>query len=563
MQRHRIRRPHQSVPSGQQRGFSFVGDFGSARPPAPGELRSHVVAAFEEGARGQLLVGGTPLAKYLAEHELGWVLQVEEAIAALDLMPFIKAYKPTGRRAIHPRAILGLIVYGMLTRQWSLRELQSLAVRDVAAWWFTGGLLPDHSTVGKFIVLHAATLTEDFFLRVTRSVLARLNVKRGDGAIDGTVIEAVASRLHTLKLEAAREAAKDARAQADENPQDQAAQEQAEMARRVEQVAEERTAKRAKAGKRGVGVQVSPGEPDAVLQPLKSGAMRPAYKPSVLANSGRLIIGQTVEPSNELAAVPALMAQHRAIFGSDPVTTMLDAGYHDINLLRTFSDAGLDVLCPAGKAWSPDEFGKKADSKKFGKTRFTYDEKNNCMLCPAGQVLRSQGTERDRFGRAFSCYRAYKTVCAGCPKRSRCTSNKKSRVVKRYVGEEYKEAMAEVFQQEAARAKYTARQAMVEPVFAMLRGSQGLNRFHRRGMVGVGVEFALHCAAYNLRRGARCRARGAVGVAGRRRRPSLPGRSGPDSRRHGWVVPHRVVPHPHLRAPSAESIIDSLLVERG
>ena len=41
---------------------------------------------------------------------------------------------------------------------------------------------------------------------------------------------------------------------------------------------------------------------------------------------------------------------------------------------------------------------------------------------------------------------------------------------------------------------------MVEPVFSVLRGKQGLNRFRRRGLSGVRLEFALHIMAYNLSR---------------------------------------------------------------
>lgn len=46
-------------------------------------------------------------------------------------------------------------------------------------------------------------------------------------------------------------------------------------------------------------------------------------------------------------------------------------------------------------------------------------------------------------------------------------------------------------------------QSIVEPCFAELRERQGLRRFHRRGLPGVRVEFALHCIAFNLKKTAR------------------------------------------------------------
>jgi len=47
---------------------------------------------------------------------------------------------------------------------------------------------------------------------------------------------------------------------------------------------------------------------------------------------------------------------------------------------------------------------------------------------------------------------------------------------------------------------YRQRQAMVEPVFSVLRLKQELNCFRRRGLRGTRCEFALHVMAYNLGR---------------------------------------------------------------
>jgi hypothetical protein len=49
-----------------------------------------------------------------------------------------------------------------------------------------------------------------------------------------------------------------------------------------------------------------------------------------------------------------------------------------------------------------------------------------------------------------------------------------------------------------ARAIFSKRKAMVEPVFGALRQAQGLGRFRRRGLKAVKREFALHIMAYNL-----------------------------------------------------------------
>jgi hypothetical protein len=50
------------------------------------------------------------------------------------------------------------------------------------------------------------------------------------------------------------------------------------------------------------------------------------------------------------------------------------------------------------------------------------------------------------------------------------------------------------------RRRYRQHQAMVDPVFSILKQRQGLTRFRRRGLAGVRREFGLHVMAYNLRR---------------------------------------------------------------
>jgi hypothetical protein len=110
--------------------------------------------------------------------------------------------------------MLGLIVYGILNRQWSLRELEGLARRDVGAWWLRGGHQPDHSTIVKFIVLHGKVLTDEFFVILVKHFAARLRLGPTLTAADGTIIEAAACRFHLLRVEAAQQAAQEMQVQA-------------------------------------------------------------------------------------------------------------------------------------------------------------------------------------------------------------------------------------------------------------------------------------------------------------------------------------------------------------
>ncbi len=51
-----------------------------------------------------------------------------------------------------------------------------------------------------------------------------------------------------------------------------------------------------------------------------------------------------------------------------------------------------------------------------------------------------------------------------------------------------------------AQRRLRQRKAMVEPVFIHLRLRQNVNRFKRKGLAGVRVEFSLQIMAYNISR---------------------------------------------------------------
>jgi transposase len=160
------------------------------------EIRCEISEAdlFLDAEPRELFVGSQRLDDYLREIGLGWVLRLAALLREVELSALVRRYQLTGRKAFHPRTLLGLIVYGILNRQWSLRELEGLARRDVGAWWLCGGQQPDHSTIGKFIVLHGEVLTEEFFVTLVKHLAERLRLGPTLTAGDGTIVDAAACR---------------------------------------------------------------------------------------------------------------------------------------------------------------------------------------------------------------------------------------------------------------------------------------------------------------------------------------------------------------------------------
>lgn len=443
-----------------------------------------------------IFIGGTRLDGHLRTVGTRDPFVVRELLAEQDYTPFERAYEPGGRSPYAPRAMLGVILYGLMHGLSSLRELERLARVDVGCWWVSGGIMPDHSILGRFIQRHAEQLSAALFTELTRSVLRRTGSGTSRVAGDGTVIEAAASRYRLLKAEAAREAAAHTAQAVQAALEDRRLAGRAAQAQEVLETLEARQAARQARGKDPATVRVSPTEPEAVVQPQKNRKLHaPSYKPSVLANEMRVILGQTVDASSETAVVGALLDQTQRL--GEVREALFDAGYHVASVIEEGERREIELLCPEGR--SEGEQWLRRSSKQFPKSRFRYDPATDSYECPHGARLtvisRYAGNEQHRG------YVEYATgACAECPLRAQCTDSPRGRRIKRYPQDAAKEAMRRALEEPQNRKRYAQRKAMVEPVFSQLRLRQGLNRFRRRGLAAVRIEFALHAMAYNLSR---------------------------------------------------------------
>lgn len=490
--RRRVRR----VANTQQRSLfenpssGHVQDCGEAVP------RSRVTRFLPDDP-GHLYLGEQRLDVYLEQQGLGWVLRLREVLQSLDYAGLCAGYSGRGRRPYHPRTLVSLIVYGVLLGQSSLRAIEALARRDVGAWWLCGGQQPDHSTIGDFIRFNAELLSAEFSSGTVGKLVQRFELKAGLVAGDGTVIEAAVSRWGVLRVEALREQEERARKAAAQSEQDEGLEARAKELGEARKIAEERGEKRTAKGRAADTVEVSPRDPEAVVQPRKDKVYRPSYKPSVLVHESGLIVGQAVHPSSETAVVPSLLEQHVQAFGCDPSSALFDAGYCSNELLRLMCERNIDVLCPSGKVidgnWTKQESGAR-----FGKSSFRYDESTDTYRCPAGEHLRREYAASER-GLRYVRYRASAAACAGCSLRSRCTDSHSARTLKRYEGEEYREAAQRVLEQPAARARYRKRMPLAERPTAEVRERLKFTRFRRLGTAGARVEFSLCVIALNLK----------------------------------------------------------------
>lgn len=449
---------------------------------------------FEDPQPEGILIGSESLREFLEKTEQTAVFRVRKILREVVRESLVSGYRGGGRRPYHPASMLGLVLWGLMEGKTSLRQLEKVARSDVRCWWLTGGIFPDHSVIGRFLNQHAEELTEGFFEKLTRRVVQQLGSGGGTASVDGTLVQAAASRYRRVRKEAADQAAREARARADQEPDDGELKKQAEVAEEVARVVSERVRARQAQRKDASKIAVSPSELEAVIQPLKEKHLAPSYLPSIMVNAWRVIVGQAVDPKSETAVFRSLLQQAGRIDG--PVKQVLaDPGYHSIEVIRECRKQGVQqVLCPA----SP-QGEKRTYRGRFAKNQFQYHELGDYYQCPAGEKLIPLGNVKTDDGNR--AYRSYgRAPCGECQLRRSCTTAVSGRTIKRYVGEAYKEEVQRVMRQPCAQQQYRRRKGMVEPVFGELKHVQGLQRFRRRGLHRVRLEFALHAAAHNLRR---------------------------------------------------------------
>lgn len=470
--------------------------FGDAPRSAIPGLKNAVDSGrrFVTGGARSIFLGTIRLEEHLKQAGQVAAFTVANLLGEQDWSRFEGRYAATGRAPYSPRLMLGLILYGVMQGVHSLRELERLARLDLGCMWVTGGIAPDHANIGRFIILHEESLTQDFFESLTRSILKANGSNSARLAGDGTVIEAACSHYNLLKEEAARARAEAASSALMRNPQDLVAQQEQQASTQCLAIFEERKKARQRSGRSTESLRVSGTEPEAMVQRLKRGRGRAAsYMPSVLANEDRIVTAIAVDASSETKVIGAMLDQSARVVGSQAEDLLLDAGYFEDNVICATLEREVSLLCPEGQV--P---GVTKNSKVFHKSSFQYDPATDTYRCPAGQILflikSSAATDKTR---EFSLYGS--SACGDCSSRASCTKMKQRRV-KRHSEDLQRDALRQVMEQPQVRNIFCQRKAMVEPVFSHLRGRQGLNRFRRSGLSAVTREFALHAMAYNLAR---------------------------------------------------------------
>ena len=419
----------------------------------------------------------------------------------------------TGAPRYAPEVLLALWLYGFSVGIRSSRGLETACRNQIPFRWLSGNQTPDHNTLVRFLQQHPQAMKALYAQTVRIAAHAGL-IDWALQAVDGTKIGANAAversvtaadldRLDAVldgKIAAVLAEAADRQVRDDPTPPSlPPGLQQAET--RKARIAQVRADLETRPGRTG-----NLTDPDARLMNTRQGIV-PAYNAQAVVSavpppasapartpSGRLIVGAAVTTAeNDRGQLATMVAEATVTTGQAAALTVADKGYFSAATLAACAEAGQPVVVPepaAARAGARDLFPIEA---------FTYDAASDTYTCPAGQALPFRD-ERRVDERVVRRYRAAMATCRACPLRRQCTrSQHQGRALKVPVGREQVLAHRDWMATEAAQAASRQRGRLIEPVFSILKEQLGARRFLRRGLAAVQGEWALLCAAFNLR----------------------------------------------------------------
>ncbi len=122
---------------------------------------------------------------------------VVEIISQLNLRPLTETYTGKGCKAYHPEIMLALLFYGYATGVFSSRKIEKATYDSIAFRFISANTHPDHDTIANFRKRFLEQLTP-IFVQILMYAREMGLLKLGKVSLDGTKINANASKHHAL-----------------------------------------------------------------------------------------------------------------------------------------------------------------------------------------------------------------------------------------------------------------------------------------------------------------------------------------------------------------------------
>ena len=470
---------------------------------------------------------------------------LDEILRGMDWSAWEQEYNgEQGQPPIRPLVVAGVILYGLMRRIRSSRQLEYACGHNFDFIWLAEGRVIDHSTICNFRTKFKQPLKQ-LFKQINRVAITMGLIKLVEVAFDGTRVKANASRLHTWTAQRVEEVLQELEAEIERLLNEANAADRAEAAvwgagkswelppeladkRRREEKLRETLDKlhQLDEARRKDGIdpkknpaQLPKADADSKVMPNKEGGYAPNYTPLATPDGtqGFIVDCDVIGGPNEQNELLASMDRIREDYGKYPDKPSADKAFGTGPNLEGMESRGIDFHTPVEssvpqegnpakredprQAVPESEWSKLPlnDKKKLAKSCFVYDETADVYFCPMGHELsyREKKKYDGKEVRVFACKK-----CEGCPLATRCLDPKakRGRTVSRDDYEPARERMHAKMETEKARVTYNRRMHIGETPFAIIKGILEVRRFLLRGLEKVRTEWRWVCTAYNLKK---------------------------------------------------------------
>ena len=440
------------------------------------------MATFIPFNRDQAFLLPPDLKAWLPDDDLAHF--VVAAVERVALGAFDVAARAGGKPQYHPRLMLALLVYSYANGTFSSRRIERATYRDVAVRFVAANLHPDHDTIATFRCTNKAAF-EAAFLQVLLLAREAGLLQLGTVSIDGTKIDASASKIRSVRYDRAKELriklAADIAALT-------AQAETADAERHDPQALPEELARR----------EALKAKLDAACERLEAEARadaeaaRPAYEAKkAVYDAKKERRGRAPKPPDD---TPPPERQSNL---TDPDSALMRRS--DAHEYRQAYNAQA-VVCADGAQLilATNLVATTADAPSFAGTILAMQDTiglpqrvladTGYASGPAVEALQAHGIEPlVAIGRT-QLHRPYDFRPLPAPK------------TPRRITEPWRIAMKAKLETDDAKAHYKKRKQTVEPVFGIIKSAIGFTRFRLRSLTKAATEWTLIALAYNCRR---------------------------------------------------------------
>jgi len=513
--------------------------------PQPNEGRLPMAWAQAPYSRSQLSIFSPSLDDTIPANHA--IRQLDYVLSELDWTEWESSYnRHRGQPPIHPRLVCGCILYGILNRLGSSRQLEDATRNRIDFMWFLDGRTIDHATFASFRKKNEKNL-KLLFREVNRAAIRLSKKALLELSADGTTMRANASRdstrsaasiekyLDVLDGKLAKAMSDVAHQDALDNPEQASLKElqkqlaclEAEKAKYKAALKKAKRldqARKKKDGRKAKAARVPLTDIDAHVLPNKEGGYAPNYTPTAIVDKDtRLIVAEdVVEGFDEASSVPPGVEAIERDYNQRPKHVSCDGNLASGPTLEKLEEKEINVYSTVGEKLcelvirdnlsqpvSPDVWSQLpttgAKKKKLARSVFIFDPDNNLYWCPMGHPLhpRKARTVTDKKGNPKKVVRYVCKACGSCPLADTCLppgrKPKTRREIARDEYEAYRDRVVSRMSTDEGKTIYKRRKHTVETIFGYFKGVLGIRRFLSRGLNNVRNEWRWMCTAYNLR----------------------------------------------------------------